>query len=160
MSEKYCVLPGQQPVRLASTTGHVIIVGETPRDIPTLFIEEARGKGCYTEKEVADIKSRIMGEASPGQKTDSDSQQGEFGALMGQGQQGSLSTPDAGKAGEEADPRVEAIKNATIEILNIGNPEELTSGNKPKVEALEAKLSYQISAQERDAAFEAITATM
>lgn len=161
MSDKYCVLPGQEPVRLASTTGHVIIVGETPRKILPLFIEEARGKGCYTEKEVKGIKSRILEEASNANtQTGNNPQQGGFAGVMGQSGQGSLQgnllTQDEGIGGEDADPKMEAIKTAIIEILNINNPDDMTTGNKPKVEALETKLGYQISAQERDAAFEAI----
>ena len=49
---KYCVLPGREPVRLASTDGHIIIIGETPRPIPEQFILDAKAKGCLTEDEV------------------------------------------------------------------------------------------------------------
>jgi len=152
MSKKYCVLPGQEPVRLASTAGHVVIVGETPREIPDIFIQEAKGKGCYTEEEVAAITSRLRGESSKSIQSGVDGQdQSHVSGETGERQSNNDSEPDE---------RFAAIKNATIELLNTGIPEFFTTGNKPKVEELAKVLGFEVTAQERDAAFEAVTIEM
>lgn len=44
--KRYQVPEGHEPVRLASTSGHVILVGEEPRHIPVGFVQEALVKGC------------------------------------------------------------------------------------------------------------------
>lgn len=152
MLKKYCVLPGQEPVRLASTTGHVVLVGEIPREIPDIFVQEAKGKGCYTEEEVAAITSRLRGESfEPAQTGGTDPIQSPAGGEAGAGQPGN---------GSEPNERLEAIKTATIELLNTGTPELFTTGNKPKVEELAKILGFEVTAQERDVAFEAVTIEM
>lgn len=49
--EKYCVPKGGAPVRLASLSGHTVIIDEIPRQIMAGFEQEALEKGCITESE-------------------------------------------------------------------------------------------------------------
>lgn len=60
MLQKYCVIPGCHPVRLASTDGNVIIIGETPRPIPDSFILQAKAAGCLSEVELEAITKRLV----------------------------------------------------------------------------------------------------
>lgn len=62
---KFCVVPGREPVRLASLDGHVIVIGETPREIPEQFELEAKAAGCLTESELNSIKSAVLPEPTP-----------------------------------------------------------------------------------------------
>ena len=45
---KFCVLPGQEPVRVAKTDGRVVVIGETPREIPEDMQGDAISKGART----------------------------------------------------------------------------------------------------------------
>jgi hypothetical protein len=124
MCEKYCVLPGQEPVQLITTEGgHACIIGETPREIPEMFEAEAVRKGCFTETMVKALQERLKNGSSP-----------------------------EGSGAPEFDAeRAAQIKSAAIEIINAGNPADLSSG-KPKVAALAALVGFEVSAAERDAA--------
>jgi hypothetical protein len=135
MAEKYCVLPGQVPVRLSSTQGgHTVIIGEIPREIPEIFVREALSKGCYTESQVNEIKGKLV------------------------------SSQDAPPADPPlvppADPSVQAdpekaakILAATIEILNVGNPDDLTTTGKPKADVISDLCGFEVTGKERDEAF-------
>jgi len=155
--DKYCVLPGQKPVRIASISGHVVIIGEEPREIPDIFVHEARAAGCHTEANIADLKSRLF---EGGAVQGNSSQDASLGT--GQGQLSLTGQVEGGKGPDksEAEKKFEEIKAATIEILNTGNPDDMTGNGKPKVETLESKLGYQVSGPERDAAFDAVEAEM
>lgn len=61
---KYCTLPGQEPVRLTSLDGTVIIIGDTLRDIPEQFVLKAKAAGCLTEEELEGLKRRLLGDAA------------------------------------------------------------------------------------------------
>ena len=125
--EKYSVLPGQAPVRLASIDGgHTIIIGETPRQIPEQFEREAIANGCFSETMLAGLQARF---------------------------QGPIGSDDEGKKDEGDDDadRFEKIRAAVIEIINAGNPTDLTGG-KPKVDILSAKVGFEVTGAERDAA--------
>ena len=64
--------------------------------------------------------------------------------------------PDAKNKGpEDVAERLEAIKGA-IAQLDRENPEHFTKGGKPQVEAIEAVLGWNITAAERDAAWESM----
>ena len=126
--EKYCVLPGQAPIRLASTSGHVVIVDETPSVLPIEFEREALGKGACTESRMNELRA----------------------ALLGSGQQ-SLLEPSA-----EEKKKAEEIQKAIVELIAGAKPEDFDKAGKPTVEALKAKLGYAVTAAERDAALAVI----
>ena len=130
-NEKYSVLPGQTPVRLSSTEGgHTIIIGETPRTIPEQFEREAIANGCFSESMLAGLQSRLQG------------------PIGGKSEEGGKDDEDDGK---DDDERFEKIRAAAIEIINAGNPADLTSG-KPRIDVLAAKLGFEVTGAERDAA--------
>lgn len=58
MDVKYCVLPGNETVRLTSD-GHIILIGETPRTIPERFVTQAKAAGCLTEAELNQLKAKL-----------------------------------------------------------------------------------------------------
>lgn len=127
--EKYCVLPGQEPIRLASTSGHVTFVGETPAVIPTEFEREALSRGACTEERLNELKSKLSAAAG--------------------GQQGlPLSEEDQKKAA--------VIQTAIVELIAGAKVEDFDKAGKPTVEALKAKLGFAVTAAERDAALAVI----
>lgn len=146
MSEKYCVLPGQTPVRLTTTDGgHTCIIGETPREIPSTFELDALAKGCVTQTMMEALAIRLQ--ASPAGADETEAQRLEAERL--EAERLAAESNDVNRANQ--------IKAASIEIINAGNPADLTNG-KPKVEVLTAKLGYDVTGAERDVAFTAITA--
>lgn len=158
---KYCTLPGQTPVRLDSTDGHIIIIGETPRPIPEQFVLKAKAAGCLTEDELAALTLRLQGKpAQPvGHLTDKSENQSTLLKNLDSHSDnfpdppGSGSGKPAGSTG--SDERAEQILAAVIELLNSGNSADLTSTGAPKVEALKDKLGFEVTAPERDAAYDA-----
>ena len=56
---KFCVIPGREPVRLASTDGNIVIIGSIPRPIPEQFVSEAKAAGCLTEEELKKLKDEL-----------------------------------------------------------------------------------------------------
>ncbi len=48
-------LPGKDPVRLASTDGHIIIIGAEAREVPENLVAEARAAGCISDNEIVII---------------------------------------------------------------------------------------------------------
>lgn len=133
---KFCVLPGQDPVRIAKTDGRVVLIGEEPRTVPADLHAAAIGHGAVTEETLADLGRRLSG---ANQKTAE--------AVEAKGKQVSA----------DSEARIEQIKLATIEVLNAGNPDDLTAHRKPKIEVLEDLSGLtDIAGHERDAAFEAL----
>lgn len=152
---KFCVIPGQSPVRLDSTDGHIIIIGETPREIPEQFVSRAKAAGCLTEGELADLAQRLAGgpavTATPVSTQSPPSSSSTIDESDWPDPPPASPTVEATSDGE----RAEKIKAAVIEILNSGNTSELTDSGAPRVEALQDKLGFNVTASERDAAFEA-----
>lgn len=161
MTQRYCTLPGQTPVRLTSLDGNIIIIGEDLRDIPEQFILDARAAGCLTEDELATLKARLL-EAGEGQTFGAP----VTGTLIDFPGVGLVTTPtlpgDSTNNGFTQAPgttvvtdRATQIKDAVAELINVGNAADFTSAGVPKVEILQEKLGFNITAAERDTAFEA-----
>lgn len=55
----YRTLPGRPAVRLASTDGNIIIIGEKARPIPEQFVLQAKANGCVTAEEMANLNSLL-----------------------------------------------------------------------------------------------------
>lgn len=141
MGQKFCVLPGQEPVRIAKTDGRVVIIGEELRDIPEDMVNDAFAKGAISEERLASIKKSLLGDGGAKAKD-------EGGGSGG----GKELTPEE---------RTEAIKNAVLQVVTEANPEDFTgAGNnkKPKVEPIEKILGFDITATERDTAFALVSA--
>jgi hypothetical protein len=133
-TEKYCVLPHQNPIRCASTDGHVIVIGHVPRTIPMMFKAEALARNALTETALENWQKGIGREPEP---------------------EPEIETPAApiAIAGMSAEQRFEKIKEALKPILIDGNPANFTQQGIPKVEALTAACGFDVTASERDAAF-------
>lgn len=131
--EKYCVLPGQEPIRLASTSGHVTFISETPAVIPSEFEGEALGRGACTEDRLNELKAKLAAPAS---------------------------TPAGGQQGlplsEEDQKKAAAIQTAIVELIAGAKADDFDKAGKPTVEALKAKLGFAVTAAERDAALAVI----
>lgn len=130
--EKYCVLPGQEPIRLASTSGHVTFVGETPTVIPTEFEREALGRGACTEERLNELKAKLAA------------------ATPAAGGQAAL------PLSEEDQKKAAAIQTAIVELIAGAKADDFDKSGKPTVEALKAKLGFAVTAAERDAALAVI----
>jgi hypothetical protein len=148
---KYCVLPGQEPVRLASLSGHVILIGENPRDIPEEFLGDARAAGCLSEEELEGLKLRLLGGTKVPPASIADPPQTSPTNL----EKDEDSFPSPPGSLESDSDRAEKIKAAVIELINAGNPNDFTGNGVPKVEALKEKLGFEVSAPERDSAYAA-----
>jgi hypothetical protein len=138
MSEKYCTMPGQEPIRIASTSGHTCIIGEIPREIPERFVRDAVAKGCFTETQIKGIVAKLTS-----------------------GEEKTLAPGEGAKITDVPDPlaaeRHGQIKEACIQILNAGDPEQIAAnGGKPKLDAIESLVGFKVSGPERDAAFEEV----
>jgi hypothetical protein len=151
--EKFCTIPGLPEVRIAGTSGHIVIIGETPKVIPSIYVLEAKGKGCITEAELESLKARFAAAAGPvevpviippvvGNLLDDKN----FPDLPGKS-----GAVDTGLDKE----RFDKIMFAVIELVNLGDPINFDKNGKPKVAALTEKCGFEVSGPERDAAFEA-----
>jgi len=153
---KYCVLPGQEPVRLASLSGHVVIIGEEPREIPEMFHAEARAAGCMSDDELELLKKRLLGGLTDGQQQSlTGGSSGGSPAPAPSGTDDSFPPPPGGDQQTNDIDRAEKIKAAVIELINAGNPNDFTGNGSPKVESLKEKLGFEVTGPERDAAYEA-----
>ena len=138
--KKYCILPGREPLRLANTSGHSVIIGEEPRTIPDFFEAEAIYGGAVSEEQLADLKERLLGgiEVKPAPAPEKKSHRAVKAAAV---------APDA-------PPVVSAeLKAAVIEIMNNGNPEDFDHNGAPKCAALTWRLGREVTGPERDAAW-------
>lgn len=128
---KLCIIPGQQPIRLATINGgHTMYVGEELVEVPEIFVREAKSKGAITEAELKTLKKRLAGEKvedAPGP-----------GAPLEPGD----------------DSALQQVIAASIEILNRGDVAEVErESGKPSIEALSALTGFQVTAEDRDKAF-------
>ncbi len=149
--EKYSVLPGQEPLRLASIDGHVIIIGETARLIPKQFENEAKGKGAVTEAQLQALADRL---GTPVQVPSPDP------TVIVPASPSPSDQPDLTGTFTPSGPpdpkRAEQIRLAVIDMLNAANPSDIDGRNgKPKIDILRNRLGFEITVEERDAAFEA-----
>lgn len=142
MAQKYCVLPGQEPVRIAKKDGRVIIIGKDLREIPEDLVKDALGKGAISEDSLNDLKQRLAGDAGT-VKTETGLPVTDVQGITGQ-------------TDEQGDGRVDAINAAVAQIVNEGDPVNFTAGNKPKVDAIQAITGFEVTSQERDAAFDVL----
>lgn len=168
---KYCILPGQEPVRLDSLDGHIIIIGEELRDVPEQFVLKARAAGCLTEEELHNLKQRLLGssdrahdvppEGSGNKTVPPAGSQGiapgapQINLLMDADDDGFAPPPSRPAPPEAPGERMELIKAAVIELMNAGNASDFTGNGTPKVEALKDRLGFEVTAAERDTAYEA-----
>lgn len=120
---KYSVLPGQADVRIARTDGRCCIIGEEPREIPEDMERDAIAAGAFTAEQIDNLKARLNGDKVEEVETKEDTS------------------------------RTEAIHAATVTLINAGNPVDFTSQGKPRKEALELILGFEITGVERDTAF-------
>lgn len=138
-TQKLCILPGQEPIRLATTRGgHSILIGEEPVAVPDIFVREARGRGAISELELNNLKKRLKGEPVAKGEPPSPSDPGE-----------SLSSLD--------DSAMEAVMAAVVQIVNRGDTAEIDALGRPSVEAVAAITGFEVSGEERDLAFERVT---
>lgn len=134
--DKYCTLPGAPAVRLDSTDGHVMIVGEEPRPILKQFVSQAKGAGLMTEQEMDFLRTRLAGNAPPS-------------PVVPPGTNATLQAPAPDAT------RLEQIKTAMIEMINTGT--DLTGGGVPQIDALRVRVGLDdVTTQERDYIFKQI----
>jgi hypothetical protein len=132
--EKYCVLPNQQPIRCASTDGHVIIIGYVPRTIPRMFKAEALRQNALTEYALENWMKGIGRDPEPEKEPE-------------------LPPQSQNVEGLTAEQKYDRIKEKLMPILVAGEPQNFTQQGIPKVEALTAACGFDVTASERDAAF-------
>ncbi len=137
--DKYCVLPGQEPVRLSSLSGHIVIIGETPRTIPAEFEQEARSKGCFTETQLEDLTRRLAPSDTQAQAAD----------LLALAAKDNAANTDANAQ------RLDKIKQAVIEILNNGDPKLIDKKGRPELKAVAEKVGFDVTQTEVDSAYDA-----
>jgi len=147
MSEMFKARKGQKPVRIASTTGHVVIVGEDWQDVPDCLVSEAIKNGLLSkdlyDQAMAEVKGELM------------SAKTEEPVVM------------APVADEPAADEVDHEKNAKIlqaimDVLDMQkNGEKTTKGGKnliagntgkPTVGAVSELAGFKVSAEELDEA--------
>lgn len=70
MGEKFRSMRGT--VRLASTKGHVILVGDEFVDVPDVLVEQALAKKCIPESMYQELKQEVAAEKNPSGFEDED----------------------------------------------------------------------------------------
>ena len=145
---KFCVLPGQEPVRVAKLDGRVVVIGETPREIPEDMQGDAIAKGARTESDLKALKKSLTAstqaedEAAAAQKLLDDAAAAE---KLAEAQK---------QADAMSGTREEQIIKAVKQVIAAANPIDCLTTGAPKVEAVEGILGFDITADERNVAFE------
>ena len=144
-TKKYCILPGREPLRLANTSGHSVIIGEEPRTIPDFFEAEAIYGGAVSEEQLDDLRSRLLGAVEPA-------------PAPAPAPEKKSAKPAKQAPLPDTPPAVSAeLKAAVIDIMNGGNPEDFDANGAPKCAALTWRLGREVTGPERDQAWREVT---
>lgn len=144
---KFCVLPGQEPVRVAKLDGRVVMIGETPREIPEDMHGDAIAKGARTEADLKALKKSLTADAmADNEKALAEKEAAEKAAAE------KLAAEKA-EADAMSGTREEQIIKATMAVIAKADPDECIGNGAPKVPVLEAILGFDITADERNDAF-------
>lgn len=118
--------PGDEPLHVALTSGHTIVIPPEGVDVPVVFRKEAIAKGA---EPVADDGASMAPAASNAQEK---------------------------TAASTADNRKELIKTALRSMLNGANEEDFTAQGLPNLKRLQAVAGFQVSRTEADSAWEEV----
>lgn len=130
-------------VRLASLSGHVILVGEEPVEIPSHMESEARSKGCRSEEEYEMLKQRII-EQSGGSNPQDD----------GQG------SKTKGSSGDEDSEKLEKVKAVMRQMVEAEKDEYFTAQDKPRANVVDELAGFEVAKEMREAAWESVLTEM
>ncbi|MFV0437498.1 MAG: hypothetical protein ACK5PS_08930 [Desulfopila sp.] len=144
MSEKFRTKSGQQPVRLASTSGHVVNVGSDWTDVPASLETEALKAGLLSKevydaavKDAANMLSERREQENKGDKestgTDNHPQVDRDGAIL-------LAIAEVNRLSEEGEDKTPGGKR----LLS-------ADGERPLVDAVSELAGFQVKASEIEA---------
>ena len=123
--------------RLASTTGHIILVGQEFVEVPQHMESEAYANGCVSEELYNSIKADIA-----------------KGALTGGATPAGITLP----AGAGQDDRLTVIRQAIQGMLDGGEEGAFTAAGLPNLKVLSGKCGFQVAKDEMEAAWGEISA--
>lgn len=112
------------PVRLASRTGHTVVVTPEGSFVPAVLVPEALARGCVTVVEPDETKASVK--ASP------EAMQGEM-PLTG---------------GEAREPRLKQIRDAVTKLVDNNDPADFTATGIPRVAAVRRVFDDSVTSEE------------
>lgn len=109
------------PVRIASLTGHTVIVTPEGADVPEFLVEEASRYGCALENAVAPTFGLSTARAVPKEDMEID--------VVGGGRQ-------------------QLLEQALARIVERNNPAEFTAAGQPRVSAMRREMGGDVGFEE------------
>lgn len=106
---RYKLIGQSGPVRIASTSGHITLLTDEFKEVPAILEPEARKVGAIAEEQFDQVRKQIESESSD-------------------------SPPQVDRK-----ERAELIELACNEMIDEGNPNNMTTAGRPKVDAVERK---------------------
>jgi len=132
--------PGQQPLHIALTSGHTLVIPPEGVEVSDAFRREAIARGA--EPMVADSHHFAPALHSGGESS-----------TRAEGGEG------AGNYGQEtAEKRLELIKDALRSMLNGANEEDFTAAGLPNLKRLQFLAGFNVPRAEADAAWALVQA--
>ena len=123
----------EQVIRLASTSGHIVLVGKEFVEVPEHMESQAYAEGCVSEVLYNSIRADMEKDAAA------------QAALVG----GSLT----------AEQKHEAIKAAIVSMLDGKDEGSFTAAGLPNMKVLAKQCGFQLTKDEMDAAWSEISST-
>ena len=149
--------PNGEKVRIASTSGHVVFIGEEPVDILPHMEAEAKAQGCMPysmyqaleEKLKRQMEERMTGAMAPaGEKAE-----GEVKANAGDPEPGA-----EGKLNLEEDQKLKKVVEAIELMLDADNDDYFTGNGLPRAAAVNELAGFEVSKELREKAWEIVKA--
>ena len=126
--------PGDEPLHIALTSGHTLVIPPEGVEVPNIFKREAISRGA--EPMAPDASDAADEPSAPVPAVDK----------------------SAEVAQAAAEKRKEMIKEALRNMLNGANEEDFTAQGAPNLKRLQAAAGFQVSRAEADAAWEEVKA--
>jgi hypothetical protein len=109
------------PVRVASLTGHVVLVGPDGADVPDILVDEAKQHGCALESDITPTFGLSAARRVPKEDIEID--------VTGGG-------------------RRQLLEQALARIVERNNPGEFTAAGQPRVSAMRREMGGDVSFEE------------
>lgn len=122
----------EQVIRLASTSGHIVLVGKDFVEVPEHMESQAYAEGCVSEALYNSIRADMEKDAAA------------QAALIG--------------GGLTAEQKREAVKAAIVAMLDGKEEGSFTAAGLPNMKALAKQCGFQVTKDEMEAVWETIVA--
>jgi hypothetical protein len=164
MPELFKTKKGQPPQRLASTVGHVVVVGANWQVVPDCLVSEALKKGLLSKdlynQAMEEVRKEALADITSGQTT-TENNPGTEPSAAGEGENKENKPTD--KEPDSQEDHKLAITKAVLKVLELSESTDKTPGGKPllsvnngkpKVDAVSEIAGFKVSAAEIDEALQ------